>query len=236
MDNFDKFEETQLPSKEQFNSTFRNIKISDNDYKHAQKVWKTFNCETIRDYQNLYFQLDTLLLADCFENFRDTCLKNYQLDPCYFVSTPGLVLEACLKQTGVEIELMRDINMILLNEEGIRGGITQAIRKYASANNKYMKKYNPNQKSSFLMYLDANNLYRWAMCRKLPLNNFKWIDNPNDYFTNKTILEYDEERSDKRYLLELDIEYPKNLREEQRDLQFCPFKDVKGKFNMNYLD
>ena len=236
MDNFDKFEETQLPSKEQFNSTFRNIKISDNDYKHAQKVWKTFNCETIRDYQNLYFQLDTLLLADCFENVRDTCLKNYQLDPCYFVSTPGLALEACLKQTGVEIELMRDINMILLNEEGIRGGITQAIRKYASANNKYMKKYNPNQKSSFLMYLDANNLYRWAMCRKLPLNNFKWIDNPNDYFTNKTILEYDEERSDKRYLLELDIEYPKNLREEQRDLQFCPFKDVKGKFNMNYLD
>ena len=126
--------------------------------------------------------------------------------------------------------------MILMNEEGIRGGITQAIRKYASANNKYMKKYNPNQKSSFLMYLDANNLYRWAMCRKLPLNNFKWIDNPNDYFTNKTILEYDEERSDKRYLLELDTEYPKNLREEQRDLQFCPFKDVKGKFNMNYLD
>ena len=78
MDNFDKFEETQLPSKEQFNSAFRNIKISDNDYKHAQKVWKTFNCETMRDYQNLYVQLDTLLLADCFEKFRDTCLKKYR--------------------------------------------------------------------------------------------------------------------------------------------------------------
>ena len=236
MDNFDKFEETQLPSKEQFNSTFRNTKISDNDYKHAQKVWKAFNCKTMRDYHNLYVQVDSLLLADCFEKFRNMCLKHYDFDPCYFASTPALALEACLKKTGVEIELLTDIDKILMNEEGIRGGITQAIRKYASANNKYMKKYNPNQKSSFLMYLDANNLYRWAMCRKLPLNNFKWIDNPNDYFTNKTILEYDEERSDKRYLLELDTEYPKNLREEQRDLQFCPFKDVKGKFNMNYLD
>ena len=125
--------------------------------------------------------------------------------------------------------------MILMNEEGIRGGITQAIREYASANNKYIKNYNPNQKSSFLMYLDANNLYGWAMCRELPLNNFKWRDNPNDYFTTKTVLEYDEETSDKGYLLEVDIEYPKNLHEEQRDLPFFPFKDVKDKFKDELL-
>ena len=103
----------------------------------------------MRDQQNLDVQLDTLLLADCFEKFRDTCLKNYRLDPCYFVSTPGLALEACLKKTGVEIELIKDINMILMNEEGTRGGITQAIRKYGYANNKYIKNYNPNQKSFF---------------------------------------------------------------------------------------
>ena len=103
----------------------------------------------MRDQQNLYVQLDTLLLADCFENFRDTCLKNYRLDPSYLVATPGLALEARLKKTGIEIELIRDINMILMNEEGIRGGITQAIRKYGYANNKYIKNYNPNQKSFF---------------------------------------------------------------------------------------
>ena len=175
MDTFDKFNDTQLPSKEHFNSTFRNTKISDNDYKHAQKVWKTFNCKNMGDYHDLYVKSDTSLLAHCFENFRDTCLEKYKLDPCYFVSTPGLVYEACLKFTGIQIEILTDIDMHLMNEEGIGGGITQAIKKYASANNKYMKNYNPNQLSSFLMYLDANNLYGWAMCRKLPLNKFKWV-------------------------------------------------------------
>ena len=87
----------------------------------------------MRDYHNLYVQFDTLLLAYCFENFQDTCLKNYRLGPCYFVSTPGLALEACLKKTGVQIELLRDIDIILMNEEGIRKRITQAIRRYASA-------------------------------------------------------------------------------------------------------
>ena len=86
-------------------------------------------------------KLDTFCLADCFESFRNMCLHNYALDPCYFVSTPGLALEACLNVTRVEIELFTDINMVLMNEEGIRGGITQAIRKYASSNNKYMKNH-----------------------------------------------------------------------------------------------
>ena len=234
MDNFDKFEETQLPSKEQFNSTFRNTKISDNDYKHAQKVWKAFNCKTMRDYHNLYVQVDSLLLADCFEKFRNMCLKHYDFDPCYFASTPALALEACLKKTGVEIELLTDIDMILMNEEGVRGGITQAIRKYASANNKYMKNYNPNQKLSYLMYLDAKNLYGWAMCRKLPLNNFKWIENPNEMFTTKTILDYDEETNYKGYLLEADLEYPKELHNDHSDLPFCPYKNKNFTHNTKY--
>ena len=173
MDSFDKFKETEWPSQEKFNSSFRNTKITYNDYKHAKNVWKTINCKTMKDYHNLFVKLDTYLLADCFENFRNECLENYQVDPCYFVSTPGFPLDPCLKFTRVEIELLTNFDVMLMKEEGIRGGITQAIRKYASANNKYMKNYDSRKLSSFLMYLDANNLYGWAMSIKLPLNNFQ---------------------------------------------------------------
>ena len=103
MDSFDKFQETELQSQQKFNSSFRNTKITNDDYKHAKNVWKTFNCKTMKDYYKLYVKLDTYLLADCFENFRNKCLENYQLDPCYFVSTPGLALEACLNITKREI-------------------------------------------------------------------------------------------------------------------------------------
>ena len=103
MDSFNKFEETQLPSYEVFYSSLSNSNISKKDCKHAQKVWKTFNSKNMGDYHDLYVGLDTLLLVDCFENFRDMCLQNYGLDPCYFVSTPGLALEACLKFTQAEI-------------------------------------------------------------------------------------------------------------------------------------
>ena len=123
-----------------------------------------------------------------------------------------------------------------MNEEGMRAGITEAIKKYASANNKYMKNYDPTKLSSFLKHLDANNLYGWAMCRKLPLNNFEWIDNPNEIFTTKTILDYDEETNDKGYLLEADIEYPKHLHKEHEDLPFCPFKNEKFTNNTKYSE
>ena len=101
----------------------------------------------------------------------------YELGPCYFISTPGFAFEACLKKTSVKLELLTDTDMIIMFERGIKGGITQAIHRYSSANNKYMSNYNPNIPSSFLMYLDANNLYGWSMCRKLPLSNFIWIKN-----------------------------------------------------------
>ena len=119
-------------------------------------------------------QSDTLLLADVFENFRDMCLKKYELDPAHFLSFPGLAWQACLKKTNVELELLTDYDMLLMVEEGIRGGICHSIQRYASANNKYMKNYNNNNKqSAYIQYLDANNLYGWAMSQKLPVNGFK---------------------------------------------------------------
>ena len=99
-----------------------------------------------------------------YEAFRDTCLRHYKLDPVHFYTYPGLAWKACLKCTGIKLELLTDLVMLLMFEWGIRGGITQVVHKYASANNEYMgDKFNPKSESSYLQYLDANNLYGWAM-------------------------------------------------------------------------
>ena len=95
------------------------------------------------------------------------CLEKYELDPVYFVSAPGLACQACLKKTGVKLELLTNYDMILMIEKGIRGGICQATHRYAKANNKYMKNYDKNNESSYLKYLDANNLYGWVMSQNL---------------------------------------------------------------------
>ena len=126
------------------------------------------------DYHDLYVQSDTLLLADVFENFRNTCIKVYELDPAHFLSAPGLAWQACLKKTEVKLELLTDADMLLMVEKGIRGRICHGIYRYAKTNNKYMKNYNKNKEESFLKYLDPNNLYGWAMSQKLPVSGFKW--------------------------------------------------------------
>ena len=125
----------------------------------------------------MYVQSDTALLADVFENFRNKCIEIYELDPAYFLSAPGLTWHACLKKTGVELELLTDNDVLRMFEKGIRGGMCQALCRYAKANNKCMNNYDKNKESSYLKYLDANNLYGWAMCKKLPVGNFKRLDN-----------------------------------------------------------
>ena len=136
-------------------------------------------------------QSDTLLLADMFENFRDKCNEIYELDPVYFVSAPGLAWQAYLKKTGVKLELLTNYDMLLMVEKGIRGGICQATHRYAKANNKYMKNYDKSIKSSYLAFLDANNLYGWAMSQKLPVNVFEWVKNLskfNEDFIKKSMI------------------------------------------------
>ena len=117
---------------------------------HANNVFKTFELNNLGDYHDLYVKSDTLLLADVFENFRNACLSNYELDLAHFVSLPGLAWQACLKKTNVELELLTDYDMLLMIEEGIRGGICHAIQRYAKANNKYMKDYDKKKKSSYI--------------------------------------------------------------------------------------
>ena len=137
-----------------------------------------------------------------------------------FLSAPGLVWQACLKKTEVELELLTDINMLLMTESRIRGGICQSVHKYPEPNNKYMKNYNKTIGSSYLMYLDANNLYGWAMSKKLPVNGFKWENDLSRF--NENFMKNYNENSDAGYFLEVDVEYPKKLWGSYKDLPFLP--------------
>ena len=220
MDSWKRFKEESLPDKESFYSELNKEGITDEDYAHAQKVWDALNIKNLGEYHDLYVQSDTSLLADVFENFRDKCIEIYKLDPAHFLSAPGQAWQACLKKTEVELELLTDNDMLIMFEEGTRGGMCQATYRYAKANNKYMKNYDKNKESSFLIYDDANNLYGFAMCKKLPVSDFKWVDDLS-IFTEDFIKNYDEE-DDTGYLFVVDVEYPKNLDKLHSDLPFLP--------------
>ena len=226
---FKKLSETQLPPKEKFYSQLNDEEISDDDYQHAINVWNTFDCKTIRDYHNLYLKTDVLLLADVFENFRKTCLKHYKLDPAHYYTSPGLAWDACLKETGQQLQLLHDYDMLMMFERGIRGGITHISKRYAEANNKYMKNYNPDEESSYIQYLDANNLYGWAMSQQLPTHGFKWMRN----LTKESLMEILEKanhsmsnRGRKGYIFEVDLEYPKKLWDTHNDYPLAPEKMI----------
>ena len=135
MDSFERFSETQLPEKEKFYSSLRRQGITDEDYAHAKQVWETFGCRNLGDYHNLYVATDSLLLADVFENIRKVCQEKYGLDPAHYYSAPGLSWDALLKKTGVELELLTDMDMHLMIERGRRGGISMVSRRYAKVNN-----------------------------------------------------------------------------------------------------
>ena len=123
MNDWKKFEETELPSHNEIYSNLYLKNISKEDFKHAQNVWKTFNIKNSGEYHDLYVQSDTTQVADIFEQFRTLCLKEYELDPADFCTTPGLAMEACLKKAEVKLELLTDINMTLRFEKGIRGDL-----------------------------------------------------------------------------------------------------------------
>ena len=222
MDEWNKFDEKELPVKESFYSNLTVEDISDTDYKHANNVFKKFDLNNLGDYHDLYVRSDTLLLADIFENFRHASLNNYELDPAHFVSLPGLAWQACLKKTNVELELITDYDMLLMIENGIRGGICHAIQRYAKANNKYMNDYNKNKESSYIHYLDANNLYGMAMSEKLPIKGFKWMVEISGIDEN-FVKSYNK-NSGKGYILKVDVDYPRELQNLHYDLPFLPEK------------
>lgn len=220
MDSFDKFNE-KLPTKEEFYSILNDEHISDEDYKHAKNVWDKFNLKNMGEYHDLYLKSDILLLADVFENFRKTCLKYYKLDPCHYFTSPGLSWDAMLKMTKIELELMTDIDMFQFIEKGMRGGISYIANRYGKANNKYMKEYNDKEPSKYIMYLDANNLYGWAMSQCMPTGGFRWM---KDKEIDKINLAKYKKDSNKGLILEVDLEYPEELHDLHNDYPLGPEK------------
>ena len=129
-------------------------------------------------------------------------------------------MASMLKKTYIKLELLTDYDMLLMVEEGIRGGICHSKHRYAKPNNKYMQNYDKNKESSYIQYLDANNLYRWAMSQKLPVNGFKWIEDVTEI--NEEFIKNYDENNDKGHILEVDLKYPKKLYDLHSDLPFLP--------------
>ena len=227
MDSFEKFN-SPLPKKEEFFSILNNEHISNEDYEHAKNVWNTFNLKNMGEYHDLYLKSDILLLVDVFENFRKTYLEYYKLDPCHYFTSPGLSWDAMLKMTDIKLELMTDIDMFQFIEKGLRGGISYIANRYGKANNKYMKEYDDKAPSKYIMYLDANNLYGWAMSQYLPTGGFRWMTQKQ---IDKTNLALYKEDSKKGLILEVDLEYPNELHDLHNDYPLAPEK-VKVTENM----
>lgn len=210
----DCLKKTTLPSQEQFYSSLTNSHVSNDDYNHAKDIWEHFHCRNMSDYSDLYLKTDVLLLTDVFENFRTLCLKTYGLDSAHYYTAPGLSWDAMLKYTQIELELLTDYEKIAFIRAGIRGGVSQCSNRHAKANNEFMEDYDKDKLKSYLIYLDANNLYGWAMSQFLPVGGFEWVDVDTNFDVP--------DNSEYGFILEVDLEYPPELHDLHSDLPLCP--------------
>lgn len=213
---WESLEEKTLPPQECFKNKLTGEACSDSEYNHAKKVWTVFKCQTLSDYMELYLKTDVLLLADIFENFKIICKSIYELDPCHYYTAPGLSWDAMLRKTHIKLDLIQDIEIYNFIKKGIRGGISQCSHRHSVANNKYMQNYDETKDSQYLMYVDANNLYGWAMSCPLPYSSIKWVNN----IQNIDLMNISDD-SEVGYIYEVDLEYPDSLHECHNDLPFC---------------
>jgi len=215
----EKFDEGYLPSQAHFYNSLNEAEVSDNDYDHAQKIWETFKMQTFGEYHDLYLMTDVLLLADVFENFRSLCLSYYHLDAAHYFTSPGLAWDAMLKMTGAKLQLLDDIDMVLMIENGIRGGVSLISKKYAKANNPHVPDYDPSKPNTWITYLDMNNLYGTCMSDPLPEKDFEWLS--EDRIQSLDILSIDD-NAETGYIFEVDLEYPPHLHDQDSDFPVCP--------------
>ena len=276
MTDFEKLNVDKLPPKNKFYSKLNDSNINNEEYEHAQKVWKEFNCKTMRDYHDLYLKTDVLLLADVMENYRNICNDNYELDPLWYYTAPGLAWDAALKISKIILELLTDPDMYLMVEDGIRGGTSTVMKRYAKANNPYTGKirdktpieimkelkkitneehqfsvdavceyfpdfsaeeikdlrkkmksgevFNPEQVTKYIMYLDANNLYGWAMSQPLPVDEFEWMK-------ESELPNWNNLGEGKGCILEVDLEYPEDLHDTHNEYPLAPERLRVNKVN-----
>ncbi|QKS69572.1 PolB [Drosophila-associated adintovirus 2] len=219
LDSFSKLTERQLPSRDLFYNSLNYEECSIEDYEFAQQVWQNFNCKTLSDYLKLYLESDVIILADVFENFRTICHSIYKLDPINYVTAPSISWDAMLKYTKVKLELISNSDIYNFLKLAIRGGLTQCSHRISEANNPYLKNFDPSIELNYLAYIDANNLYGWAMSQTLPISNFKFISQNEISKINFPKTSVDGEIG---YILEVDLDYPESIHNKHNCLPFCP--------------
>lgn len=207
------FEKVDLFNIEEFYSSLNNETISSDDYLRYIEVYKQFKCKNFGEYHDLYLKSDVLLLADVFDNYRKNIMNIYNLDPVRYITTASLAWDAMLRFTKVQLELLTDYDMLMMVEKGIRGGICMVSNRSATANNKYMFNYDSTKPNEYIIYLDANNLYGYAMVQELPKDNFKWDLNE---WNTQSIMNIGK-HADTGYIFEVDLEYPKHLHDKHND-------------------
>lgn len=219
MSSWNRFHDQELPPISKFYNKLSDSEVSDVDYAHAKHVWQIFGMCNMGDYHDLYLKMDVLLLSDVFENFRDICLKSYHLDPAHFYTSPGMAWEAMLKMTKVKLQLLDDIDMVLMIEQGIRGGVSMISKKYAKANNPSVSDYDPFKPNTWLSYLDMNNFYGTSMPMPLPEIDFAWCT--QDQVETLNVMHVPDD-SETGYILEVDLEYPDDLHDNHSDYPLAP--------------
>jgi hypothetical protein len=222
MDSEERFDETSLPPISMFYSHLSKKTIDENCYNRLQSIWNHFNCRNLGDFHDIYLKVDVLLLTAIFQNFRATSIEKFGLDPCHYFSTPGLTWDAALKLTKTKLDLLTDIDMVLMIEKGIRGGISCAMSRHAIANNQQAENYDPTKPTSYITYLDVNNLYGYALNDVMPMKHFQWVDADNfDTVIDEIKMN---ESSDVGYICEVDLIYPDHLHDVHNDYPMAPEK------------
>jgi len=243
---FDKFNEKQLPTKDEFYSKLTESGISKKDYEHAQHVWNTFECETLLDYHNLYLKSDVLLLSDIFENFRNDFISYHSLDPANYITLPSASYNAMLlrhfRNSNDNPELLTDINMYNLFQNNIRGGITSEFKRYVKANNKYLPEdeQDKTKPSNYILYVDANNLYGYGMKQYLPYSDFKWLDDVSKFYDTNNIISISDTNTT-GYVFDINLIYPQELHDLHNNYPIAPENinityDMLSDYNKQYLE
>lgn len=219
IDNYERFEETNLPSKEAFYNRLKKVGISEEDYAYVQEVWRRFDMKNLGDLHDHYVLTDVLLLADVFERFRDMTLDYYKLDACHYFTSPGLAWDAALKMTGISLDLITDPLMYNFFELGLRGGVSMISKKFSAANHPEFENYDPSKPIKNLIYLDANNLYGGVMRFPLPIGFMRWLENEEIKNFNIATIPINGRCG---YTLEVDLEYPQELHDDHNCYPLAP--------------